>query len=118
MSDETNQESVDLAAQVESLKKQMEQMTQNNQQYQQQPNVQPQVAPQPTQPMQQLQYVPAIQGVDTYLAVGRTGMGLQLYLFDGKLNQWRLPQAQESEQLLSVFGIPPAAINTFKQFMR
>ncbi len=80
-----------------------------------QPAYQAQPVPQqPTQP--QIQQIPALQGVSTYVAIHPSGLGVQTYLFDVSLGQWRVPTPHESENMVQLFGIPKNIIDAMKNF--
>lgn len=85
--------------------------------------MQPQEVPQPqeapTPPgAPQLQYVPALKGIQVYFAVGPgQGGGMpQLYSFDAVLGQWRIAQSAEMEQMMMSMGIPNKIITALKNF--
>ncbi len=87
-------------------------------QMQQQP-AQPayQAQPVPQQPAHpQIQQIPALQGVSTYVAIHPSGLGVQTYLFDVSLGQWRVPTPHESETMVQLFGIPKNVIDAMKNF--
>lgn len=72
----------------------------------------PDVAPE----VVQLQYVPAIQGVSLYYALGQSGSHPQLYSFDVNLKQWRVAQSNEVERVMLSLGIPSNVITAMKAF--
>lgn len=80
----------------------------------------PHPVPQPTPTAQtasqpvQVQYVPAIQGVSIYYAIGTTPQGPQMYSYDVNLDQWRTSQPHEMEQVMISLGIPANVINAMK----
>lgn len=73
---------------------------------------QPQAAPQPPD----IQYVPAIRGVTNYFSIGATPQGhQQLYTFDIVLNQWRIMNANEMQQIMIAQGVPNNVIDTLRR---
>lgn len=65
---------------------------------------------------QQLQYVPAIEGVGLYYALGNSNGQPQLYSFDPLLKQWRIAQTNEVERVMVSLGIPNNVIAAMKAF--
>lgn len=85
------------------------------------PTVEAQPVPQAVPPPEQqeppqLNYVPAIQGVSNYFAIGRSQNMPQLYSYDVNLEQWRIAQANEMEQLMVSLGVPQNVLNAMKNF--
>lgn len=77
-----------------------------------QPQPQPQAVPEPPQ----LNFVPAIQGVNFYYAIGSTQGGPQLYSYDVNLKQWRIAQDNEMERVMASLGVPPNVLAAMKNF--
>lgn len=67
-------------------------------------------APQP----EQLQYVPAIQGVQFYFSLGQSANGIQMYSFDINLKQWRIAQEKEVESIMTSLGVPANVLAAMK----
>ena len=83
------------------------------------PEAQPVPVPQPVPEVEQepqLNYVPAIQGVNNYFAIGQVQNMPQLYSYDVNLAQWRIAQANEMEQLMVSLGVPPHVLNAIRNF--
>lgn len=77
-----------------------------------QPVPTPEVAPQPAQ----LNYVPAIQGVQYYFSIGQNQGRPQLYSYDVTLQQWRIAQDKEVENVMISLGVPANVLNAMKNF--
>ncbi len=125
---EPNNEVAELKAQMAAMQRmmqdQMQVMSANNAHPQSQQGgakqmqpIQHQAQPVPQQQAQpQLSQIPALQGVGTYIAIHPSGLGVQTYLFDSNLMQWRAPTQHESENMVQLFGIPRNVIDAMKNF--
>ena len=77
-----------------------------------QPVPTPEVNPVPTQ----LNYVPAIEGVQFYFSIGQNQGRPQLYSYDTTLKQWRISQDKEVENVMISLGVPANVLNAMKNF--